>query len=104
MSESYTGKKRVRKNFGRIEAVADMPNLIDVQTGSYSSFINNVENSSDKIINDKDSYKLSLEDLKKKYSYLLDNIIISDNCDYLSDFYNHNITYELKNYISALWI
>ena len=43
MSESYTGKKRVRKNFGQIEAVADMPNLIDVQTGSYSSFINNVD-------------------------------------------------------------
>ena len=66
----------------------------------YKDNINNVENSSDKIINDKDSYKLSLEDLKKKYSYLLDNIIISDNCDYLSDFYNHNITYEMKNYIS----
>ena len=42
MKESYTEKKRVRKNFGRIEAVADMPNLIDVQTGSYSSFINNI--------------------------------------------------------------
>ena len=27
MSESYTGKKRVRKNFGRIDAVMDMPNL-----------------------------------------------------------------------------
>ncbi len=44
MSESYTGKKRVRKNFGRIEAVSDMPNLIDVQTVSYNSFINNVDN------------------------------------------------------------
>ncbi|MBR1824958.1 MAG: DNA-directed RNA polymerase subunit beta [Alphaproteobacteria bacterium] len=43
MSESYTGKKRVRKNFGRIDAVMDMPNLIDVQTGSYSSFINNTD-------------------------------------------------------------
>ncbi len=43
MSDSYTGKKRVRKNFGRIDAVMDMPNLIDVQTGSYSSFINNVD-------------------------------------------------------------
>ena len=43
MSESYTGKKRVRKNFGRIDAVMDMPNLIDVQTGSYSSFINNID-------------------------------------------------------------
>ena len=44
MTESYTGKKRVRKNFGRIDAVMDMPNLIDVQTGSYSSFINNKDN------------------------------------------------------------
>lgn len=43
MKESYTSKKRVRKNFGRIDAVMDMPNLIDVQTGSYSSFINNVD-------------------------------------------------------------
>ena len=47
MSESYTGKKRVRKNFGRIDAVMDMPNLIDVQTGSYSSFINNVDANGD---------------------------------------------------------
>ena len=45
MTESYTGKKRVRKNFGRIDAVMDMPNLIDVQTGSYSSFINNTDSS-----------------------------------------------------------
>jgi len=43
MTESYTSKKRVRKNFGRIEAVMDMPNLIDVQTGSYKSFIENID-------------------------------------------------------------
>ena len=43
MKESYTSKKRVRKNFGRIDAVMDMPNLIDVQTGSYYSFINNID-------------------------------------------------------------
>ncbi len=43
MKETYTSKKRVRKNFGRIEAVMDMPNLIDIQTGSYSSFINNID-------------------------------------------------------------
>ncbi len=42
MKESYTGRKRVRKNFGKIDAVIDMPSLIEVQTGSYSSFINNV--------------------------------------------------------------
>jgi len=43
MKESYTSKKRVRKNFGRIDAVAEMPSLIEVQTGSYNSFINNVD-------------------------------------------------------------
>ena len=43
MKESYTSKRRVRKNFGKIDAVIDMPNLIEVQTGSYSSFINNVD-------------------------------------------------------------
>ncbi len=43
MKESYTSRKRVRKNFGRIDAVADMPSLIEVQTGSYNSFINNVD-------------------------------------------------------------
>ena len=40
MKESYTSKKRVRKNFGRIDAVSEMPSLIGVQTSSYDSFIN----------------------------------------------------------------
>ena len=39
MKESYTSKRRVRRNFGRIDAVADMPSLIEVQTGSYNNFI-----------------------------------------------------------------
>ena len=43
MKESYTSKKRVRKNFGRIDACIDMPSLLEVQTGSYNSFINNVD-------------------------------------------------------------
>ena len=43
MKESYTSKRRVRRNFGKIDSVIDMPSLIEVQTGSYSSFINNVD-------------------------------------------------------------
>ena len=43
MQVSYTSKKRVRKNFGRIDAIIDMPSLIEVQTSSYNSFINNVD-------------------------------------------------------------
>lgn len=39
MKESYTSKRRVRRNFGRIDAVSDMPSLIEVQTGSYADFI-----------------------------------------------------------------
>ncbi len=39
MIDSYTSKKRVRRNFGRIDAVSEMPSLIEVQTGSYHDFI-----------------------------------------------------------------
>ena len=36
---SFTGRKRVRRNFGRIHEVADMPNLIEVQRKSYELFL-----------------------------------------------------------------
>src|SRR5262249_12872136 len=31
MAQTFTGRKRVRKFFGKIEEVAEMPNLIEVQ-------------------------------------------------------------------------
>ncbi len=39
MAKSYTGRKRVRKSFGRIPTVAPMPNLIEVQKSSYDYFL-----------------------------------------------------------------
>ena len=39
MAKSYTARKRVRKNFGRIPDVAPMPNLIEVQKSSYDYFL-----------------------------------------------------------------
>ncbi len=39
MAQSFTGRKRVRKTFGRIPEVATMPNLIEVQKTSYDSFL-----------------------------------------------------------------
>jgi DNA-directed RNA polymerase subunit beta len=36
---SFTGKKRIRKSFGRIPEVAPMPNLIEVQKSSYDHFL-----------------------------------------------------------------
>ena len=39
MIKQETNRRRVRKNFGKIEAVAQMPNLIGVQTDSYKEFL-----------------------------------------------------------------
>ena len=36
---SYTGRKRVRRSFGKIREVAQMPNLIEVQCDSYAHFL-----------------------------------------------------------------
>jgi len=38
MATTFTGRKRVRKDFGRIRAVTEMPNLIEVQRQSYDQF------------------------------------------------------------------
>jgi DNA-directed RNA polymerase subunit beta len=39
MAKSFTGRKRIRKHFGRIPEVAPMPNLIEVQKSSYDHFL-----------------------------------------------------------------
>jgi DNA-directed RNA polymerase subunit beta len=36
---SFTGRKRIRKSYGRIPTVAQMPNLIEVQKNSYETFL-----------------------------------------------------------------
>jgi DNA-directed RNA polymerase subunit beta len=37
--QSFTGKKRIRKSFGRIPEAVQMPNLIEVQRSSYEQFL-----------------------------------------------------------------
>ena len=37
--QTFTGRKRVRKYFGQIKEVAEMPNLIEVQKASYDQFL-----------------------------------------------------------------
>ncbi|MDP3594396.1 DNA-directed RNA polymerase subunit beta [Phenylobacterium sp.] len=39
MAQSFTGKKRIRKSFGRIPEAVQMPNLIEVQRSSYEQFL-----------------------------------------------------------------
>jgi DNA-directed RNA polymerase subunit beta len=39
MAQTFTGKKRIRKSFGRIPEAVQMPNLIEVQRSSYEQFL-----------------------------------------------------------------
>ncbi len=39
MAQSFTGRKRIRKSFGRIPEAVQMPNLIEVQRSSYEQFL-----------------------------------------------------------------
>lgn len=39
MAMSFTGRKRIRRSFGRLAEVAQMPNLIEVQKTSYDAFL-----------------------------------------------------------------
>ncbi|HLW91403.1 MAG TPA: DNA-directed RNA polymerase subunit beta, partial [Roseiarcus sp.] len=39
MAQTFTGRKRVRKFFGHIREVAEMPDLIEVQKASYDQFL-----------------------------------------------------------------
>lgn len=39
MIRSYTGRKRFRKNFGKISEIAPIPNLIELQKSSYQAFL-----------------------------------------------------------------
>jgi DNA-directed RNA polymerase subunit beta len=47
MPQSFTGRKRIRKSFGRIQEIAPMPNLIEVQKTSYDRFLLPTKNGSD---------------------------------------------------------
>ncbi len=38
-AKTFTGRMRIRKSFGRLEEVVDVPNLIEVQKASYDAFL-----------------------------------------------------------------
>ena len=46
MDLSFTEKKSIRKNFGKLKEILSIPNLIDVQKKSYQQFLN-IENASE---------------------------------------------------------
>ncbi len=55
----------------------------------------NTEEKEDTIIQ-----KPTLDELIKEYEYLLEDIIINEESSYLKDYYNGNLTDELKNYLA----
>ena len=48
MAQSFTGRKRIRKSFGRIPEAVQMPNLIEVQRSSYEQFLQRETRSPDR--------------------------------------------------------
>jgi DNA-directed RNA polymerase subunit beta len=49
-ARSFTGRKRIRKTFGRIPEVIEMPNLIEVQRSSYEKFLQMETRPEDRIV------------------------------------------------------
>ena len=45
MQLSFTGKKSIRKNFGKLKEILSIPNLIEVQKKSYNQFLSSKKNS-----------------------------------------------------------
>jgi DNA-directed RNA polymerase subunit beta len=48
-SKSFTGRKRIRRSFGKIPEVCEMPNLIEVQRASYEKFLQHAIKHSDRL-------------------------------------------------------
>ena len=44
MQLSFTEKKNIRKNFGRLKEILSIPNLIEVQKKSYKQFLSYLDN------------------------------------------------------------
>ena len=49
-SSSLLNRRRVRRTFGKIKEVAQMPNLIEVQRNSYEQFLQMYVSSFDRIM------------------------------------------------------
>ena len=43
MHLSFTDKKKIRKSFGKLENILNIPDLIEVQRQSYNSFLEKIK-------------------------------------------------------------
>ena len=50
MTETYSNRRRLRRDFGRISSVSTMPNLIEVQKTSYEKFLQKNEAPGERLV------------------------------------------------------
>ena len=76
--------------------------FVDGQTINNNTNIvdNNSSNNNNNKSNENVVVEPTLDELKNKYAYLLDNIVINEESSYKTDFYNGNLNDEIKRYIS----
>ena len=72
----------------------------DHEYNTNNNQVEEVTNTNDGKKEEEKKKEISLDELKKTYSYLLDNIYISENSAYINDYYNGKLTNEIKNYIA----
>ena len=81
--------------FGMIHLYNDGYFIYDIKIQKKENPVNN-----DVAPENKDDNKVKIDELVNKYSYLLDNLNIDTKCEYLSDYYNGNLSKELKEYLA----
>ena len=68
MELSFTEKKSVRKNFGKLKETLSIPNLIEVQKKSYNQFLSNEDVQKSNLQKGLDKvFKSILKTLKKTF-------------------------------------
>ncbi len=68
--DSFTGRKRIRKNFGRVEEISEIPDLLEVQKASYAAFIDKDEGKEVKSKNGKDTASNAFFGLREVFEFV----------------------------------
>src|SRR5215510_12163346 len=79
MAESYSGRRRIRKKFGTIGEVAEMPNLIEVQKSSYDDFLMVKEPPGGRLEQGLQAVFKSVKDVKEQDVYMGDMPFMTSN-------------------------
>src|SRR5918996_1202500 len=76
MAQTHSGHKRIRKFYGKIREVAEMPNLIEVQKSSYDLFLQSGDGPAPL---DEETGARSVKDIKEQDVYMGDMPLMTPN-------------------------